>query len=148
MPLLPLLRSPVPKEGKGAKEAKPIDYKSVSYALYVLLAEVPKSLKMHQLFARLLQWGHGFDPEHRDIVDQVLAAFMSDYDHAMIKHADAFQVARKMLQYQLEISDDGEAMIKRDGELEKVVIAHPYKSAKKPASSDKSEKKSEKPKRA
>lgn len=127
--------------GKG--EVKEVTFKTASFALYQLLAEVPKSFKMHQLFARLLQWSHGFDPDCRDTVDQVLACFMHDYNEAMTKQASAFDVARKMLKYQLPITEDGEELLVRDNKLKEVCDEFPHKSKRAGGGFDKAEKKSE-----
>jgi len=141
MPLLPLSRKAAGKGEKG--EVKEVTFKAASFALYQLLAEVPKSYKTHQLFARLLQWSHGFDPDDRDTVDQVLACYMHDYNEAMTKHAAAFDVARKMLKYQLPITEDGDELVARDTKLKEVCADFPHKSKRAGGGSDKVGKKSE-----
>jgi hypothetical protein len=130
LPALPLKREEVKADSKGKTSRLDVKPGDVFMSLHRLLKDCPAEIKFHVLWMRVLQWSHGFDPEHRDLVDDVQASFLADYDHALRQGADAMKVAREMLKYQCPITEVGIDLIKRDEILARLVKEFPWKAKK------------------
>jgi hypothetical protein len=127
LPPLPLKREELKADAKGKVPKLEVKAGEVFISLHRLLKDCPSETKFHVLWMRVLQWSHGFDPEHRDLVDEVQASFLADYDAALRLGGDAMKVAREMLKYQCPITEVGSDLIKRDEILARLCKDFVYK---------------------